>query len=82
MTDCKPKSITVAQIYSAAKKRNMPHIVRWGNRLLRVREVGNRQFLKDGELIEAHDVIAESGLQFTLLYHTEQQSWHLEETVQ
>lgn len=82
MTECSNEIVSVAEIYSAAKKRNMPHIVRWDNKLLRVKEVGLRQYLKDGELILAHDVIADSGLQLTLLFNTESSSWSLEQSSQ
>lgn len=71
MTDCINDtindSISVATIYSPAKKRYLPHIVRWNNKQLRVTESGFRQQLDQGKnLINIYDVVADSGLQLTL----------------
>lgn len=79
MTSCVNQEISVAVIYSAANKRNMPRIVRLASKTLRVREVGFRQNLIEGELIEAHDVVADSGLQLTLLFNVERQCWSIDD---
>lgn len=71
MTECVHKlqneCISVATIYSPAKRRYLPHIVRLDNKQLRVTESSFRQWLdQDGNLINIHDVIADSGMQLTL----------------
>ena len=79
MTDCIDEILSVATIYSPTKKRYLPHIVRWQNKLLRVTEVGFRQFIDDNQhLINIHDVVAESGLQLALNLNTSTHEWSVE----
>lgn len=80
MIECLDETLSVATIYSPTKKRSMPHIMRWQNKLLRVREVSFRQLLDEHEnLINAHSVVAESGLQLELRYNSATQLWCVEQ---
>ncbi len=81
MTDCIDTSISVATIYSPAKKRYLPHIVRWNNKQMRVTEASFRQQLDyDKNLVNIYEVVADSGLQLTLFLDATTQKWSIDAT--